>query len=296
MELKDIYRQIRNELKEVEVRLADAIKDPERSVYRVGRYAIDSRGKQLRPALLLLAARASGRDLRKAIDLAAALELVHTATLIHDDIIDGAGIRRGKLSINHKFGSGKAILLGDYLFSRAFELIAAVNIPRVMRILLNVSIRICRGELRQLEKAFKPLSENEYFAVISDKTAALFAACCETGAIAAGASPAKAAALKRYGQNLGICFQIVDDCLDLAGHPKKTGKSTQLDKKGGKMTLPLIYLTNNPDRTKVEAVRYALIVAESYRKKALSALTKLKNDEIKMSLENLTEYVISQNI
>ena len=294
MELKEIYRPISRELKQVQSRLNAALQSSDRSISRLARYAVKSPGKQLRPALLLLSAKTGGRDLRRAIELAAAMELVHTATLIHDDIIDGARVRRGKLSISARYGRGKAILLGDYLFSKAFELVAAVELPQIMKKLIEVSMNICRGELKHMAKAFKPLSEQAYLEVVNDKTAALFAACCETGAISAGAGPVKAAALRRYGQNLGICFQIVDDCLDLAGPAQKTGKSARLDKKSGKMTLPLIYLSKHQGANKSAAVRYSLAVADGFRKKALSAISRLPDNELKRSLAGLADFIMDQ--
>lgn len=278
MQLKEIYKPIEKELEKVESRLRDTIGDS-----AMGSYTLKARGKRLRPALVLFASKLGNPNPKQAVELAASIELIHTATLIHDDVIDNAKTRRKQPSINVKFGKDTAILFGDYLYSKAFEIISALNIPKITIILLQTTNAICQGEMQQLRRIFQPVREKEYLKIISDKTASLFSACCETGGIVSGANPHQLSNLQRYGHNLGMIFQITDDCLDVEG-----------DRREGKMTLPLIYLGRYPEKSENEAIGHALNAAGNYRIQALKAIDNFEKNKIKESLGNLVGYILSR--
>jgi len=279
MELEEIFKPIEEDLERFECRLAEVLDDGSSA----GAHLKKMQGKRLRPALVLLSSKAGERRSSKTIELAAAVELIHTATLIHDDVIDGAKVRRGLPALNLKFSKSAAILFGDYLYSRAFEMISALNIPEITRALLWATNTICRGEMRQLFRAFQTVSEKEYLKIIADKTASLFSACCETGAMLAGANARLIGNLRNYGHHLGMIFQITDDCLDLAE-----------DKQQGKMTLPLIYIKRHPGKSKKEAIGYALDIAKDHGRQALKAVNNFEKNEIKESFKNLVGYILNR--
>lgn len=280
MELKEIYKPIDKDLKKVELRLKDILASNDRFITKISKYTLKASGKMLRPALLLLSSKLGKGKMEKAIDLAASIELIHTATLIHDDIIDNARLRRKKPSFNVKYGRDAAILFGDYLFSKSFKILSALRIPKVTEILLKATNSICRGEMQQLNSAFRPLSESEYIKIVTRKTASLFSACCEIGGVLSGMRKKKVGALERYGQNLGISFQIIDDYLDRNSDDKKTGKSAGLDAKGGKITLPVICSN-----------AYSLSIARKYGEKAVKELDVFDEDRVKKSFVGLVRYV-----
>ena len=199
-------------------------------------------GKRLRPILTLSAARLLGYEGDHHIKLAAAVELIHGATLLHDDVVDGSHMRRGAKTANLIWGNKESVLVGDYVFSRAFELMVAAGDLRVLQVLSNASGVIAEGEVLQLatQKNINATFEM-YLAVVESKTAALFAAAARAGAIIAGANADAEDALRRYGRNLGVAFQLVDDALDYAGFEKSLGKSVGDDFREGKMTLPVVY-------------------------------------------------------
>jgi octaprenyl-diphosphate synthase len=198
-------------------------------------------GKMIRPAVLLLAARACGNPAKEHIDLAAIVELVHSATLLHDDVIDQASVRRGSPSPNVLWGNTAAVLLGDFLLSRAFALGVGLHLPEVSSLLTATAEEICRGELLQnLHRADWELTEEQYMKMIDGKTAALFACSAALGTRAAGAEESAVEALTRYGRRLGQAFQIRDDLLDLLGTEQGCGKTLGTDLAECKLTLPLI--------------------------------------------------------
>jgi octaprenyl-diphosphate synthase len=200
------------------------------------------RGKRLRPVLLLLAARASGRVSTPHYVLGAVVEMIHTATLVHDDVLDSARVRRRVPTVNALWGVQTSVLLGDYLFTHAFHLASTVD-ATACRLIGEATDRVCEGELCQvLHRGNLDLTEAEYFDVIDGKTAALTAGCCRLGALYAGANEEVIEALTRFGRCVGQAFQIADDLLDLVGDEKATGKSLGTDVEQGKLTLPLIHL------------------------------------------------------
>jgi octaprenyl-diphosphate synthase len=207
----------------------------------LARHLIDSGGKRLRPMLTLAAAQAGGYGGDHHVRLAAAVEFIHTATLLHDDVVDESALRRGKVSANLMWGNKPSVLVGDFLFSRAFQLMVETNNLAVLDILAGASAIIAEGEVMQLKSTNNlSVTEEHYLKVVSSKTAALFAAAAESGALLSGRSEEFVSGLRAYGENLGIAFQLVDDALDYSGRQALMGKTVGDDFREAKMTLPLI--------------------------------------------------------
>jgi octaprenyl-diphosphate synthase len=208
---------------------------------QVGAHLVDSGGKRLRPLITLAAARHYGYAGRDHVKLAAAVEFIHTATLLHDDVVDGSGMRRGRPAANTLWGNKPSILVGDFLFSRAFQLMVETGATPVLAVLANASAIIAEGEVMQIRSSKNlSISESDYLKVIAAKTAELFAAAAETGALIAGADERHSRAMRTYGRNLGIAFQLVDDALDYSGRQAVMGKSVGDDFRECKVTLPLV--------------------------------------------------------
>lgn len=198
------------------------------------------RGKLLRPRLLVLIGRSMGRNDDRLLQMAASVELIHTATLLHDDVIDKSNMRRGKASVNARYGDDVAILMADLLFSKAFDLGLSAVDPEAMRLICRVTREMCEGEMFQIEKRDAILTEEDYFQIIHAKTASLFSATAMLGGILANTAPENRVRLGQFGFNVGIAFQIVDDVLDYTVSEAQMGKSTGNDLERGKQTLPLI--------------------------------------------------------
>ncbi|HKA99629.1 MAG TPA: polyprenyl synthetase family protein, partial [Methyloceanibacter sp.] len=206
----------------------------------LARHLIDSGGKRLRPMLTLAAAKLCGYGGDGHVHLAAAVEFMHTATLLHDDVVDESNLRRGKASARLVWGNEASVLVGDYLLGQAFKMMVGVGSLGALRILSDAAALIAEGEVMQLVTAKNTeTTEDDYLAVIDAKTAALFAAAAEVGAAIAERPKSEAAALRSYGRNLGLAFQLVDDALDYAGEASKLGKSVGDDFREGKITLPV---------------------------------------------------------
>lgn len=199
-------------------------------------------GKRIRPALTLLSARAFGEVTGAVVALGAAVEMLHVATLVHDDIIDHAALRRKQKTLNFKWGNEASVLMGDYFFSSVFTLLARHLPPKVMETIAETTHTICRGEISETFNRFNPnLTEDQYLSIAQDKTACLFAAACQTGAMLSGADENAVESMRRYGTGLGMAFQLVDDALDYDGRTKKLGKPKGSDFKEGKITLPVLH-------------------------------------------------------
>lgn len=228
-------------------------------VENIGHYIVEAGGKRLRPLLVLLAARACGYRGNQHIDLAAVIEFIHTATLLHDDVVDTSDLRRGRLTANARWGNAPSILVGDFLYSRAFQMMVSLGNVEVMRVLADTTNIIAEGEVQQLLNARNPdLSEQDYFTVIDKKTAQLFAAAGEIGALIANSDLTQGSRLRNYGRHLGIAFQLVDDALDYQGNKESLGKNVGDDLAEGKATLPLIHaMKTAPDRAHI--IREALM-------------------------------------
>jgi octaprenyl-diphosphate synthase len=210
-------------------------------IRQVAEYIVGGGGKRLRPALVLLAARACGHEGRHHHALAAVIEMIHTATLLHDDVVDESNLRRGHATANATFGNAASVLVGDFLYSRAFQMMVSVGSVRVLEILSQATNVIAEGEVLQLMNSGNPnLDEAAYLRVIQRKTAKLFEAAAQLGAVLGEADGGREAALARYGMHLGTSFQLVDDVLDYSGDQSAIGKNLGDDLAEGKMTLPLI--------------------------------------------------------
>jgi octaprenyl-diphosphate synthase len=208
---------------------------------QLGAHLVDSGGKRLRPLITLAAAHQHHYAGRAHLNLAAAVEFIHTATLLHDDVVDESALRRGRAAANVVWGNKPSILVGDFLFSRAFQLMVDSGSLPVLGVLANAAAIIAEGEVMQLRSARNlAISETDYLRVITAKTAALFAAAAESGAMIADADKAASAAMRDYGRNLGIAFQLVDDALDYSGRQAVMGKSVGDDFRESKVTLPII--------------------------------------------------------
>lgn len=222
--------------------IVDRMQSPVALIPQLAGYIVAAGGKRLRPLLTLAAAELCGYTGGRHHKLAAAVEFIHTATLLHDDVVDESDRRRGQSSANTLFGNQASVLVGDFLFSRSFELMVEDGSLDVLRILSRASAVIAEGEVLQLATTNNlDTSETEYLAVVSAKTAALFAASCEIGAIVANRPAAEADALNRFGLNFGIAFQIADDVLDYSAREAQLGKTIGDDFREGKMTLPVVY-------------------------------------------------------
>lgn len=312
-----IYRPIRQELKGVESLLSGSLqKTADPSILEVNRYLLETPGKRLRPALVMLSAYASVADKGVKIDkgqlsaIGAAVELIHMASLIHDDIIDHAPTRHNKPSINAKWGNEVSIALGDYLYSKAFELIASCKNTEVLTCLSKAMAAMCEGELTQVkERDNLRLKKRQYFVIIKQKTASLMASCCRAGAASVNGKFIYKQALENYGLNFGIAFQIRDDYLDLTANPKELGKPTGLDLKMGELTLPFLILSKEKQRKILKAQDSVLIKGaleksgvlsetrsyiENYAAKAKLSLNACSSSEYKDSLLQLAD-IISKN-
>lgn len=288
----------------------------------LARHLIDSGGKRLRPMLTLAAAQACGYAGDKHVKLAAAVEFIHTATLLHDDVVDASGLRRGKIAANVVWGNKPSILVGDFLFSRAFELMVETGHLGVLGTLSRASSVIAEGEVMQLKSSNNlSTTEADYLTVVTAKTAALFAAAAEAGAQVAGATAALVKAFHDYGRNLGIAFQLVDDALDYSGREKQMGKSVGDDFREAKVTLPVILANQRADEearrfwrrviengrqedgdlssaiTYVEstgAIHETIARARAYAEKAIRAVSKLPAPEIRDALIDIAEFCVQR--
>lgn len=211
-------------------------------VENIGHYLVEAGGKRLRPLMVLLTANALGYSQKEHLSLAAIIEFIHTATLLHDDVVDMSSLRRGRPTANAQWGNAPSVLVGDFLYSRAFQMMVAIGNMDIMAILSNTTNVIAEGEVQQLVNAKDPkVTEENYFKVIDKKTAVLFAAACETAVVLCGGTQEQRTALYRFGQLVGVAFQLVDDALDYTGDAATLGKNVGDDLAEGKPTLPLIH-------------------------------------------------------
>ncbi|MHB1677323.1 MAG: octaprenyl diphosphate synthase [Sulfuriferula sp.] len=228
-------------------------------VSQVAEYIIASGGKRLRPALVLLSAGAMGYQGTRHYELATVVEFIHTATLLHDDVVDESDLRRGRATANALFGNAASVLVGDFLYSRAFQMMVGVGQMRIMEVLSDATNIIAEGEVLQLMNCNNAnVSEADYLHVIRYKTAKLFEAAARLGAIIGGADSTTEAVLAAYGMHLGTAFQLIDDVLDYSGDHNEIGKNVGDDLAEGKATLPLLYLLKNGTETQSSLVRHAI--------------------------------------
>jgi len=241
--LSQIFEPIRADLERVDREFARQVESQVDLIPKIGRYIQTSGGKRIRPAVLLMAARLAGYCGDRAILYAAVVEFIHTATLVHDDIIDDSDLRRGRLAVHSRWGNDITVLLGDYLYIKSMALALTHDSLDLVRLLCDVTLRMIEGELYQLTKnGDADISEDEHFDIMRRKTAYLFGGCAEIGGMLGGVSSSQAEALREYGFNLGMTFQLVDDLLDFTGDAVAVGKPVGSDLREGKVTLPLIHL------------------------------------------------------
>ncbi|SFA92977.1 octaprenyl-diphosphate synthase [Collimonas sp. OK607] len=290
-------------------------------VNQIAEYIISAGGKRLRPVLVLLMAQAYGYGGDKHHELAAVIEFIHTATLLHDDVVDESSLRRGRQTANALFGNAASVLVGDFLYSRAFQMMVAVDNARVMQIVADATNVIAEGEVLQLLNMHNPdVSEENYLQVIRSKTAKLFEAAAQLGVLIAGAGDDVIEAAGEYGRSLGTAFQLIDDVLDYSGNASDIGKNVGDDLREGKPTLPLIYLMENgtPEQralvrsciengdeqhfdeilaaiTSSGALDYTRHEAEKAAQRAAAAISGLPNSQFKDSLLQLSAFAVDRN-
>jgi octaprenyl-diphosphate synthase len=327
MQLKEVYQPIRKELKAVEEVLNRSLKNARyKSILEISSYLLDARGKKLRPAMVILSAKASQKSSSinsgSMLSIAAAMELIHIASLIHDDVIDHAPLRHNKPTINSKYGQDVSIALGDYLYSVGFDLISSCRDRDILSCISQATKAMCEGELIQVcqRGSFDLLKEHCIF-IVKKKTAALFAASCRAGAILSDSGISIQRIFERYGLNFGIAFQIIDDYLDLIGEREDLGKSPGADFKMAELTMPVLDLLSeakdrkrlvslfsqqgNPEAFKElrqdflnspTSLKKAREDISFYIQKAKKSLDNLENSCFKESLFNLTDYIVERLI
>ncbi len=259
MTLAEIRALVQADLHSVDEVVRARLKSAVPLVDRVAEHIIAGGGKRLRPLLVVLAARACGERGTAHIEAAAFIEFIHTATLLHDDVVDGSSLRRGRHTANEVFGNQASVLVGDFVYSRAFQMMAAIASQPVMEIMAEATNVIAEGEVLQLMNAHDPdTTEQRYLEVIYRKTARLFEAGAEVAAVLAGAPAALRAALASYGRHVGTAYQLVDDVLDYRSNPAERGKNLGDDLAEGKPTLPLIHALRHGDEAQRAAIRQAI--------------------------------------
>lgn len=317
--VKIITDRLAEEIGEVNRLLRESLDSESDLIREVGEFVAFTGGKKLRPLLLLLSARAMAPERPPPVEVAAAVELIHVATLIHDDVIDKATMRRGKPSVNAKWGDDVAILMADYLYASAFELALQHLDPKPLRIICEVTRRMCEGEMFQIEKRGRWLTPEDYLHVITRKTAYLFSASAAMGALAGGLPPEAVAQASAFGLDFGLAFQVTDDTLDFTADPETWGKSIGIDLASGRQTLPIILAlrhASEADRQKLEialengrdlaqvkmfldrydAIPRSLEVAQNYCSQCLGHIAgfEIRNSMAHDFIQMLPEYVVAR--
>jgi octaprenyl-diphosphate synthase len=319
--LSRLFAPIAVDLAAVDRRLEQELRHSDPFIDELAQHSFRIGGKRLRPALLLLVAQAVGKIGDEHRTLAAVVEMVHTATLVHDDVLDDAEVRRHLDTVNARWNNQTSVLLGDYLFTHAFYLASTLDTTFGCRAIGEATNTVCEGELRQTASSGNFwLTRDEYLAIIEAKTAELCACCCRLGAHYAGGDPRTVDALTCFGRKLGMAFQIVDDLLDLEGEEQATGKSLGTDLAHRKMTLPLILLRDQLEKSErarlqglyeesdpshgrlllewlddAGALQQARQTAEGFAEQAASELAGLKDSDAKHVLAKLARFVVARN-
>ncbi|HUN28037.1 MAG TPA: polyprenyl synthetase family protein [Steroidobacteraceae bacterium] len=322
MTLDDIRALVRNDLASVDEVIRSRLKSSVPLVDRVAEHIISGGGKRLRPLLVVLAGRACGGSGPPHVEAAAFIEFVHTATLLHDDVVDGSSMRRGRHTANEVFGNQASVLVGDFVYSRAFQMMASLHSQRVMEIMADATNVIAEGEVLQLMNTHDPeTTEQRYLDVIYRKTARLFEAGAEVAAVLSSGATEMQRSLARYGRHLGAAYQLVDDVLDFRSNPAERGKNLGDDLAEGKPTLPLIHalrLAGEPDRllirraietgglaelepvvTAIESsggLDYAFKLARREAESALEALQVLPHSSYRAGLEALARFAVEHTV
>lgn len=320
MDIHEIRELIADDMRAVDQRIHQQLRSEVALINQLGAYIINSGGKRLRPVIVLLAARACGYTKDQYIDVATIIEFIHTATLLHDDVVDASDMRRGQETANVIWGNESSVLVGDFLYSRSFQMMVDVGSMRVMEILANTTNTIAEGEVMQLLNCHDPdTTEERYMEVIRSKTAKLFEAAAQLGAVLAGRPRQDELALARYGMHLGTAFQLIDDALDYSESSAKIGKNIGDDLAEGKPTLPLIYAMRrgaaedmliirsaieqggreNIDRViktieSTEAIAYTSHLARQEADRAIKALSGIAGSPYKDALIGLAEFSVNR--
>jgi octaprenyl-diphosphate synthase len=319
---REIFDLLRDDLVAIEQELGRDAASGVSTITEIAEYLREGGGKRIRPMLLLLSAHALGYAGQGAIRLGAVVEMVHTATLVHDDIIDGADKRRGRPSANTTWGNEKCVLAGDWLYMQAFKVALEENNLRVLDLLIGLTQQMVEGELLQIQKLGKAVSEAEYYDLIFRKTACLFAVSMRLGAVLAGSTEAQETSLAAFGRAVGLAFQIVDDVLDLTATEEVLGKPVASDLREGKATLAVIHAVDHgtaKDRQTIQrvlddrsfehvsreqiqeilvrngSVEYAMSVADRYAEQSRQALASLPDSEFKRSLLWVPDFVVARD-
>ena len=240
--LAEYTEPVRPDLDSFDAKLHDYLRGDSPLISSIARHLLKSRGKRIRPAFVFLSARAANNYSEHAVDASLAIELIHTATLLHDDVVDESDMRRGQETVNHKWKNLISVLMGDYIFAKAFRIMVNTQSVDLINAISKATERVSVGELRQIEETRNyTLSEEEYFEIIADKTASLFSVSCESGPILVGRDTNERQRFADFGEKIGTAFQVADDLLDFVGDPDVTGKEPGIDVLNGHVTLPLIY-------------------------------------------------------
>jgi octaprenyl-diphosphate synthase len=330
MKLEEIYQPIEDDLKAMESILESSVKESKNpSIQAMSGSLLRSGGKKLRPALVILSEKAASAGKKSScnhdelIMLASAVELIHIASLIHDDVLDGATMRRSKPSINAELGDDISIIFGDYIYSKAFDLIGKCRNPDVFECISKAIHAMCEGELIQVyQRGNLELSKENYITIVRKKTASLLAACCQAGSILGNHNQIIQKTLEGFGLNFGIAFQIIDDCKDLISEERILGKHPGQDMIAGDMTLPLLDLLDTVDQTekkeikkmfeskinqkRLEKIRKMFIGSNAfdmtqqttlfYINQAKCELDELEDSDYKRSLNSLTDYIVPRTL
>ena len=319
---KEVFDLLRDDLVALENEFGRDTISSVRAITDIGEYLRAGGGKRIRPALLLLSAKLLNYEGRGAVRLGAVVEIIHTATLVHDDIIDDAKTRRGRPAANTQWGNSKCVLAGDWLYMQAFKIAVQERNFRILDTLIELTQQMVEGELLQIEKLGKLITLEEHFDLIFRKTACLFSVCMRLGAILAGATPEQESALGKYGHDLGMAFQIVDDVLDLTASEDVLGKPVASDLREGKVTMAVIHALERctgEERAKIEKIlrdrafnglthadileilqRYGSLDAATYRaaryaESARKSICFFPDSEIKRALLWAPEFVVARD-
>ena len=275
--LSQIFEPIRADLDRVDREFGRQVESQVELIPTIGRYIQSSGGKRVRPAVLLMASRLGGYTGDRAVTFAAAIEFIHTATLVHDDIIDESELRRGRLAVHARWGNDVTVLLGDYLYIKSMALALTHDTLDIVRVLCDVTLKMIEGEIFQLTKnGDAAITEEEHFEIIRRKTAYLFGGSAQIGGMLGRIGSEKEQALQQYGFNLGIAFQVVDDLLDFTGDFEALGKPVGADLVEGKMTLPLIHLLQQPGHRCGDIVREIIAARTATREQWNEILSLLR--------------------
>jgi len=315
-------RPVKTDLEEFDKKLSDFLRGDSPLIASIARHLLRARGKRIRPAFLFLASRASDNFTPYSVEASLSIELIHTATLLHDDVVDESDLRRGQNTVNKQWTNLISVLMGDYLFAKAFRIMVESNSIELMQAISRATERVSVGELRQIEETGNyDLSEDEYVSIIADKTASLFSVSCEAAPILGKRASLERKRFAEFGEKVGIAFQIADDLLDFVGELEQTGKEPGNDVMTGKITLPLIYAlkksgkstrkemieqlgTNHNEKASFEkifefvnetgGIDYAYKRADELSRQGLEAISSMNESVFQQSLNDMVQFTIKR--